>query len=93
MNSNRLTVRGWSNPSSERLYKQLWPDEPLIITLYDGGDQCGSCSFYARFNDDFGLCCRSVSRHSSETIFEHFTCAEYVAEGWDAHSFRDEPVT
>ena len=43
--------------------------------------------FLAPFNYDYGLCCHNESRHFTEPVFEHFTCAAYHGEGWGAHSF------
>lgn len=86
-NRNTIITTGWSNPDSEALYRAEWPDEPTIRAQYFDGEQCGGCSFYAPFNDDYGLCCNPNSRHTLETVFEHFTCATYLAEGWGPHSF------
>lgn len=90
MNTNRIVTDRFSNPESEKLYREHWPDEPSTYTeLYEQGKQCGGCSFFAPFNSDWGLCCRSESRHHLETVFEHFTCPQYIHEGWGPHSFMD----
>lgn len=86
-NQNTIVTETWSNPESETLYRNEWPDEPDLRARKMEGDQCGGCSFFAPFNADFGLCCNPNSRHMLETVFEHFTCASYLAEGWGAHSF------
>ena len=90
MNKNRIITRGFSNPESEKKYHSLWEDEPALRdNFYYGGRQCGGCSFYAKFDSDWGLCCHDKSRHHLETVFEHFTCSVHVNEGWGAHSFID----
>jgi hypothetical protein len=90
MNTNRIVTDRFSNPESEKLYREHWPDEPQTYTdLYEEGQQCGGCSFFAKFNSDWGLCCHPESRHHLETVFEHFTCPRYVHEGWGSHSFVD----
>lgn len=91
MNANHIVTDRWSNPDSERRYREGWPEEPALAAQYSGGNQCGACAYFAPFNADWGLCCCSRSRHVTETVFEHFTCAAYVAEGWGAHSFTDAP--
>ena len=90
-NRNIIETETWSNPDSERLYLDHWPREPELYAQYEEGQQCGGCSFFAPFNFDYGLCCHPDSRHHLETVFEHFTCAVYVGEGWGAHSFTKEP--
>lgn len=87
MNENRVITDRWSNASSQALYQQSWPDEPVLRLKYENGEQCGGCAFFAPFNYDYGLCCHDESRHFTETVFEHFTCAAYHGEGWEAHSF------
>jgi hypothetical protein len=94
MNQNRIITRAFSNPESEKKYHSLWEDEPdLRDNFYYKGRQCGGCSFYAVFDEDWGLCCHKKSRHHLETVFEHFTCPVQVNEGWDAHSFIDFNAT
>lgn len=88
-NENRIITDGFSNPQSLRLYQEGWPDEPALANQYEYGQQCGGCSFFAVFNSDWGLCCHPKSRHHLETVFEHFTCASHVAEGWGPHSFSE----
>ena len=90
-NQNSIVTRRWSNPASESLYRNQWPDEPVCQEQYYYGRQCGGCSFFAAFNEDWGLCCSSSSRHHLETVFEHFTCPSYAHEGWGPHSFTDDP--
>ena len=92
MNRNRIITDAWSNPDSESLYRRGWPDQPELAEQYESGDQCGGCAFYAKLNADFGICCRHVSPYFTETVFEHFTCAAFVLEDWDFHSFA-EPKT
>jgi hypothetical protein len=87
-NTNTVVRDSWSSPGSRQLYIDGWPTEPAIRQRYESGEQCGCCAFYAPFNYDWGLCCRSSSRHVSETVFEHFTCPEYEHEGWGPHSFK-----
>ena len=86
-NQNAIITDTWSDPDSEALYRNEWPDEPAIRAQKLEGDQCGGCSYFAPFNLDFGLCCHPASRHFRETVFEHFTCPAFLAEGWGAHSF------
>ena len=91
MNANKIITDDWSNRASEELYSKGWPNEPELYEKYaEDAAQCGGCSFYAKFNADWGLCCNHKSRHHLETIFEHFTCASHVDEGWGARSFRDK---
>ena len=87
MNTNVVRVSGWSNPDSEAMYKSIWRNDSALRAQYEEGKQCGGCSFFAPFNADWGLCCNSASAHHLETVFEHFTCASYVHEGWGPHSF------
>ena len=87
-NSNHIATDHFSNPASEAMYFSQWQDEPEIAeNFYFNGKQCGGCSFFAKFNSDWGLCCHPNSRHHLETVFEHFTCPSFVDEGWDAHRF------
>ena len=90
MNTNQIITDSWSNKSSEQLYAQKWPGEPAVQAACANGDQCGGCSFFAAFNSDWGLCANPKSRHHLETVFEHFTCPGFVAEGWGPHSFTDD---
>lgn len=87
---NRIVTNTWSNPASQARYQANWPDEPAMLRLYENGDQCGGCSFFAPFNSDWGLCCHAKSRHHLETVFEHFDCPSYVGEGWGPHSFTED---
>ena len=89
MNQNTIVTETWSNPKSERMYLEQWPDDPGLFERYEEGEQCGGCAFFAPFNADYGLCCYGESRHHLETVFEHFTCPVFVNDGWDAHTFRD----
>jgi hypothetical protein len=90
VNKNQIVTDAFSNPESEKLYKTLWADEPEIAeNFHFNGRQCGGCSFYGKFNSDWGLCCNPKSRHHLETVFEHFTCPNQVNEGWMSHSFHD----
>ena len=90
MNLNTIRQDGFSNPDSEQLYKNGWPDEPHLAEQCEDGGQCGACSFYAPFNDDWGLCCNSKSQHHLETVFEHFTCPALARESWGSHSFTSD---
>ena len=90
MNSNHITTNTWSSKCAERLYVDGWPDDPEIAAQAENGDQCGGCSFFAPFNDDWGLCCNRQSRHHLETVFEHFTCQAIVREHWGPHSFSSD---
>jgi hypothetical protein len=90
MNTNHLITSDWSNEASRALYKSHWENEPAVYNLYYFGFQCGSCSFYAQFNTDWGLCCNAQSRHHLETTFEHLTCPSHVNEGWGPHSFTSD---
>jgi hypothetical protein len=91
MNSNRVITDTWSNQDSQTLYESKWPDEPATRASYEEGNQCGGCSFFAAFNEDWGLCANAKSRHHLETVFEHFTCPAFVNEGWGPHSFTCDP--
>ena len=87
-NENRIVTDRFSSARSEKLFKDQWPDEPeLREQASTGRGQCGSCSFFAPFNDDYGLCCHSASRHHLETVFEHFACPVHELEDWGPHSF------
>lgn len=88
-NQNTIVTDRWSNPTAERLYVTKWPDELVCQMQYEEGRQCGGCSYFAPFNQDWGLCCHQVSRHHLETVFEHFTCPNYAHEGWGPHSFTE----
>jgi hypothetical protein len=86
-NRNNIITETWSNDASRRMYEAGWPEEPLVARQHENGDQCGGCSFYAKFNLDYGLCGNTESRHHTETVFEHFTCPSFVNDGWGPHSF------
>lgn len=90
MNSNSIHPNGWSNPLTQEVYDGQWADAPSLRIQHANGDQCGGCSFFAPFNSDWGLCCRPESLYHLETVFEHFTCAHYVHEGWGPHSFTTD---
>lgn len=86
--TNTIRTDGFSNPVTEQMYRDGWPQEPRLLHLIrEEGRQCGGCSFFAPFNADYGLCCNAESRHHLETVFEHHGCGAYVGEGWGAHSF------
>lgn len=87
MNTNLLITDNWSNPESEDRYLSNWKGEPEIQTKRESGEECRKCSFWAKFNEEWGLCCNSQSRHHLETVFERFTCPSYVDEGLGPHSF------
>jgi hypothetical protein len=89
-NRNHIVTDDWSSHASGQLYKALWPQEPACREQYENGRQCGGCSFFAPFNADWGLCAHRRSRHYRETVFEHFTCPQYVPEGWGPHSFTED---
>lgn len=90
MNRNNIVLTDWSNVESKRRYESRWTGESSLLLQYENGDQCGGCSFFAKFNADLGLCCHSKSRHHSETVFEHFTCPMFVREHWGPHSFTED---
>lgn len=89
-NQNQLVTTCWTNPSSAELYQAKWPGEPACRKQHVEGRQCGGCSFFAKFNADWGLCAFAKSRHYLETVFENFTCPHYVHEGWGPHSFDED---
>lgn len=90
MNQNQIIPNCWSNPDSQRLYEQRWPDDTTCEQYYEAGRQCGGCAFFAAFDSDWGLCAFRDSPHFLETVFEHFTCAQQVDEGWGPHSFTTD---
>jgi hypothetical protein len=89
MNTNKITTTDFSNPETKAIYEQDWDGDMSLKQRYENGQQCGACSFYAPFNEDYGLCCNKASRHLTETVFEHFACSAYVDEGWGPHSFSN----
>ncbi|HEY1192211.1 MAG TPA: hypothetical protein VGE74_31595 [Gemmata sp.] len=89
-NRNVIVTATWSNPGAAELYALKWPTEPQLREQCEQGNQCGGCSFFAPFNEDWGLCAARASRHHLETVFEHFTCPAFVNEGWGPHSFSAE---
>lgn len=89
-NQNSIVTKTWSNPASAELYVLKWPNEPNVREQCEQGNQCGGCSFFAPFNEDWGLCTHAASRHHLETVFEHFTCPAFVNEGWGPHSFSTD---
>ncbi|HYE20753.1 MAG TPA: hypothetical protein VEA69_20065 [Tepidisphaeraceae bacterium] len=91
MDLNQIVTDTWSNQATKTLYESEWPDEPALReACREGEKQCGGCSFFAPFNEDWGLCANARSRHHLETVFEHFACPAFVNEGWGPHSFTDE---
>ncbi|RYZ63562.1 MAG: hypothetical protein EOP09_17460 [Proteobacteria bacterium] len=82
---------GFSNPDTQMFYAEDWPGEPHLQLQSEEGGQCGGCSFFAPFNEDWGLCCSHASRHHLETVSEHFTCPSLAREGWGPHSFSNDP--
>ena len=91
MNENKISTDRFSNPDTERIYRDGCIDDTQRHKNYVEGRQCGGCSFFAPFNADYGLCCNRKSAHFTETVFEHFTCPAYVYEGWGPHSFTEDP--
>ncbi|MDQ7837016.1 MAG: hypothetical protein RDU59_00775 [Thermodesulfobacteriota bacterium] len=85
INRNHIITRGFSNQFTAHLYNELCRKPGWIEK------QCGGCSYYGKFNEDWGLCCNSKARFHLETVFEHFGCEKTVEEGWNAHSFDDKP--
>jgi hypothetical protein len=77
---NAIVEDDFSNPKSETLYDQEWPNEPSVEKQYWDGNQCLRCYFYAAFNSDWGLCLSENGRHRLETVFKHFTCPSYQRE-------------
>ena len=88
-NLNRIVTGGFSSLATKRLYDRNWPLEPALHERHDRGAQCGGCAYFAVLNADWGICCHPRARHRLETVFEHFTCPSYAAEGWGPHSFSD----
>ena len=91
-NRNVVATAAFSSPTSERMYRGNWPDDPVSRERYAAGRQCGGCSFFAAFDADWGLCAHAASRHRLETVFEHFTCPEHVNEGWGAAQLHRRPA-
>jgi hypothetical protein len=56
------------------MFVRGWPGEPRTADQYGTGRGCLSCSRFAAFDTDWGLCCNRESRHFTETVIEHFTC-------------------
>ncbi len=89
MNRNVIVTDHWSKVATRHLFDANWPDDPVSRKQHEDGQQCGGCSYFTPFNDDFGLCSHQKSRHHLETVYEHFTCPAYVLEGWGPHSFSE----
>lgn len=87
MNTNIIKTDGFSSEESAALFASRFATDPVARQIHEAGGQCGGCSFFAPLNADYGLCCHPVSRHRTETVFEHFTCPSFVDEGWNVHSF------
>ena len=90
MNTNNSITTDWSNVESKQIYLANWPHEPSLAMQHEHGGQCGGCSFFDKFNSDWGLCCHSKSRHHLETVFEHFICPVFILEHWGPHSFTED---
>ena len=86
-NSNYVVTNGFSRIASERLIKMKWSREPEVRALYESKHQCGACSFFARLNNNWGVCCHDRLRHYLETVYRLFTCPVITYEGWESHSF------
>jgi hypothetical protein len=89
MNTNSINTKGFSSKESEASYRSGFAADAIARGFYENGRQCGGCSFYAPFNEDYGLCCFQKSAHFTETVLEHFTCAAHVSEDWGPHSFSE----
>ena len=88
MNNNQIVTDKWSNPASEALFKSHYESAPEYKEKQ--WEQCGGCSFFAKFNYDWGLCAFAKSPHYLETVLEHFTCPVTIQEGWGPHNFTEK---
>lgn len=86
MNTNRISIDKWSNPTTEEAFQtgqvHSWTDD-----WNEHIRKCESCSFFAPLTDSFGVCCHSSSGFYTETLFDEFTCRHHVLEGEGVHSF------
>lgn len=89
---NTIIENDFSNPETKQRYRKIargeLPEDQKAVELYEDGQQCGGCTFFAPLNADYGICCNKKCKFFKETVFEHFTCADTVQEGWGSHSFR-----
>jgi hypothetical protein len=92
MNENRnvIVTTTWSSEVARRLYESNYEGAPEYAKQAEALHQCGGCSFFAAFNQDWGHCAHAKSPHHLETVFEHFGCPSYADEGWGPHSFSED---
>ena len=91
MNNKNIIIKDdFSSEQTKNIYLSKFNNNEKSLELYNYGYQCGGCSFFAPLNEDYGICCFKKSIHFTETVFEHFTCSNFIQEGWGAHSFSED---
>ncbi|MDA0839532.1 MAG: hypothetical protein O3B01_20540 [Planctomycetota bacterium] len=79
MNTNIIKTDGFSSPESAALFDSGFAADPEARQVHEAGGQCGGCSFFAPFNDDYGLCCHYGSddglKHEFNNLKNEVTAA------------------
>ena len=85
MNANKIQVKGFSNPDTERVFAS-WPDEHHR-QLFRQGRLCGLCAhcFFTEDRSESVVCLNPDSPHCYETVDSCFSCA--------LHQHFAQPVT